>query len=92
MNLKGEVLRGKIAAGGVLSAVIRKGNSLIGSLSKPSGYADYTGDYEVTPKVESQTMHTKDKHMTDDVKINAIPYFEVSNNAGGITIYIGKEV
>lgn len=82
MIFQGASLVGKISAEGVL----------VGKMTKPIGYTDYTGEYEVTPKVESQTMPTKDKHMTDDVKINAIPYFEVSNNAGGVTIYIGKEV
>ena len=49
----------------------------------------YTGDYEVTPMADAQTLATKEKLMADDVHIKAIPFFEVSNNSGGTTVYIG---
>lgn len=49
----------------------------------------YEGDYEVTPKVDEQTLPTADKLLLEDVKIKKIPYFEVSNNSGGITASIG---
>lgn len=52
----------------------------------------YTGSYEVTPKVNAQTLPTAQKLMVDDVKVHAIPIFEVSNNDGGETIYIATEV
>ena len=52
----------------------------------------YTGSYEVTPKTESQELFTKQKLMTDDVTIKAIPYYNVGNLAGGSTVYIGKEI
>lgn len=55
-------------------------------------YESYTGDYEVIPQKESQVLKTKDKLMSDDVTIKEIPFFEVSNLAGGTTCYIGKEV
>lgn len=91
-RLQGASLTGSISADGVLSAHITCEGSLFGTMSKPVGYVDYTGDYEVTPKVSAQTMNTKDKHMTQDVTIKAIPYFDVSNLAGGSTVYIGSEV
>lgn len=53
---------------------------------------EYTGDYTVTPKVEAQTLKTAGKCMTEDLRIKAIPYYNVSNMAGGKTIYIGEEV
>lgn len=52
----------------------------------------YKGDYEVTPKVESQVLQTAQKFLEDNVTIKEIPYFDVSNNAGGSTVYIGNEV
>lgn len=52
----------------------------------------YTGDYEITPKVEAQTMPTAQKLMAQDVTIKAIPFYNVSNNSGGSTVYIAKEV
>lgn len=56
------------------------------------GGEPYTGDYVMTPKTKEQTMQTKDKVMTDDVTIKSIPFFNVSNNSGGSTVYIGDEV
>ena len=52
----------------------------------------YTGAYEITPAVESQTLPTAQKLMTADMTINAIPYFETSNEHNGETVYIGSEV
>jgi hypothetical protein len=52
----------------------------------------YDGSYEVTPKVDAQTMSTKGKVMIDDVTVNPIPFFNVSNNSGGSTVYIAKEM
>ena len=49
------------------------------------------GDYEVTPKVDAQSLPTATKVMLQDVQINKIPYFETSNEYGN-TIYIGSEV
>ena len=52
----------------------------------------YNGDYIVTPKVKAQTLPTKNKVMNDDVTINSVPFFNVSNISGGNTIYIASEV
>ena len=56
------------------------------------GGEPYEGEYEVTPRISSQTLATAKKLMQDDVTIKAIPYFDVSNTAGGQTIYIGSEL
>ena len=53
---------------------------------------EYEGDYIVTPKVESQTMPTKNKLLTEDVTIKSIPFYNVSNTSGGSTVFIGNEV
>lgn len=92
MILQGTSLVGKIHATGCLSASVKMGASLVGSMSMPIGYTDYIGNYEVTPKVDAQSLKTKDKHMTDDVTIKSIPFFKVSNETGGNTVYIGNEV
>lgn len=52
----------------------------------------YEGSYEVTPKVDAQTIPTAQKFLTEDMRIKEIPYFVTSNNAGGDTVYIAKEV
>ena len=52
----------------------------------------YEGEYTITPKIDAQTMPTKDKVLTNDVTVKAIPFFNVSNTSGGNTVYIGTEV
>ena len=64
----------------------------IQTVTKYVGGDPYDGDYMVTPKVIAQTMPTKDKVLVDDVHIASIPYFDVSNNSGGSTVYIAKEI
>ena len=56
------------------------------------GGEPYEGPYDVTPKVTAQTLQTAQKLMREDVSVRAIPYFDVSNPAGGNTIYIANEV
>lgn len=49
----------------------------------------YDGAYEVTPSATNdQTLLTAQKLLDADVKINKIPYTEVSNNSG-TTVIIG---
>lgn len=50
----------------------------------------YEGAYEVTPKVTEQSLPTAQKFLARDVTIEKIPYFEVSNNSGGMTASIGE--
>ena len=53
----------------------------------------YTGEYTVTPEVDTaQTLETTGKYLTNDVTVKAIPDYEVSNEAGGNTFIIGKEI
>ena len=67
---------------------------LVGNLATAyvSASSKYEGEYEVTPTVEGLTLDTRDKYMTDDVKIRAIPFYEVSNQSGGNTVYIAGDL
>ena len=53
-------------------------------------YDIYTGQYEITalPEVE-QILRTEKKILLSDIVIKPIPYYEVTNDAGGITVSIG---
>lgn len=82
------VLVGEIRSEGILSGSVVSEGTLRGLLSMPVGYEDYPGPYTVTPKVESQSLSTADKHLSHDVTIDPIPYYEVSNQ-NGKTIIIG---
>lgn len=51
---------------------------------------EYAGPYIVRPTPAGQTLDTDGKVMKDDVTVEPIPYFAVSNEAGGKTVYIGE--
>ncbi len=82
------ILSGQIKAEGMLSGQIFSEGILEGRLILPVGYEDYTGEYNVVPKIEAQSLPTADKHLTDNVTVEPIPYYEVSNQKGK-TIIIG---
>jgi hypothetical protein len=52
----------------------------------------YTGSYNITPQAfNSQTLDTSGKIMSDDLHISEVPFYQTSNQAGGVTSYIAKE-
>lgn len=52
----------------------------------------YDGDYIVIPKpFDDQEFNTKGLLMKDDLTVLQIPYYETSNIADGLTVYIGGE-
>ena len=77
-----------------LEGAITEKGKLVGGLGiSTSGVTEqYDGEYEVIPRVDSQTLPTKKKVMKDDLTIKEIPFFDVSNNSGGTTVYIGEEI
>jgi len=80
-----------------LEGEIRPKASLVGDAEvgriviKQGDAEEYKGDYIVTPTGDRQILETANKKLTDDVKVNAIPYYDVANEYGR-TIYIGGEV
>lgn len=52
----------------------------------------YSGAYEVTPKTYVPVvLETMRRTMRDNVTVEKIPQFEVSNESGGTTLIIGEE-
>ena len=52
----------------------------------------YSGSYEVTPKAhQTQTLDTSGKVLSEDLVIHEVPYYQTSNDSGGVTSYIAKE-
>ena len=88
-------LTGKISGKQGLKAGILSKGELTGHTNVSTVYTaqnePYTGPYSVTPSTESETLHTKDMLMTDDVIILEIPFHVVTNNSGGMTATIGGE-
>lgn len=82
------VLSGRICFDELLTGKIKSDDVLSGKMSMPVGYKEYSGEYLVIPKVSSQILPTSDKHLSKDVVIDQIPYYEVSNQ-NGKTIIIG---
>lgn len=64
----------------------------ISEIKKITGGEEYKGSYQVTPKVNEQVLETKEKVMKDNLTVVAIPFFETSNEVGGNTVYIAKEI
>ena len=93
-NLSSGTVRGVLNAA-TITGVIGAENvtGVIGNgIARVDGSTDpYLGEYEVTPKVDAQTMPCAGKKMLKDVDIKAIPFFETSNEAG-TTVYIAAEV
>lgn len=84
-------LSGSIIFDGTLSGSIESLYTLLGSVSMPETFEKFSGDYRVIPAIESKVVPTKDKLMEDDVIVEQIPYYEVSNPQGGSTIVIGDD-
>lgn len=87
-------LTGRISLGMVLTGRISPGLVLSGTVAIPYVVPvhQYEGAYQVTPKVaENVVLPTNGKQMQQDVTVNKIPQFEVSNDAGGRTFIIGEE-
>lgn len=56
-------------------------------------YDYYEGETVVIPKGHEGTiLETAGKTMRSDVMVTEVPYFETSNEAGGETVYIAREV
>ena len=77
-----------------ITGVISHREEITGSLATAytTSAKAYEGDYEITPTVDGQMLKTKQRYMTDDVTILAIPFYEVGNTSGGNTVYIANEI
>lgn len=76
-----------------LSGMLNSKGELVGNLTVERAKVEpYSGDYEVYPSTEEQVLHTANKILSKDIHIAAIPYTNVSNESGGLTAYIAKEV
>lgn len=90
-NLEGEI-KAKASLVGDISSRCIMGDVEVGRVViKHDEAEDYGGDYIITPSGDSQILETANKKLTDDVKIKAIPYYDVANEYGR-TIYIGGEI
>lgn len=82
-------LIGTIERFGALSGIIKSNGCLCGKVSITTDRECYSGNCHVTPKIESQVLNTCDKVILDDITVEGIPNYEVSNPQGGTTFIIG---
>jgi hypothetical protein len=59
--------------------------------SKQVSGETYEGSYEILPSPEGGKIECAGKYMAEDLTIEPIPYYEVSNS-DGVTVYIGEEI
>lgn len=63
---------------------------ITGSITVQLSPEDYTGEYDVIPKINPQQLYTANKSMKKDVTVWGIPNTEVSNPYG-TTFIVGDE-
>lgn len=77
-----------------ITGKVKRQNELSGTVGAKTiniGGKPYGGQYVVTPRVYEQKLKTKGAIMNDDVTVKSIPFFNVGNQSGGSTAYIGSE-
>lgn len=90
--IENNTIIGTLNTGISLTGNMSSVNNITSTLNLDVGqHTDYDGDYEITPKTESQILLTKNKILRNNMQINEIPYYETGNEYGK-TIYIGSEV
>lgn len=72
-----------------INGEIRTRVELHGTVQILKEHETYEGPYNVIPKGIAQTLYTTDKLMKENVVVEKIPYYEVSNDSDGITAIIG---
>ena len=95
-----KVIGGTLVAQTPLAGTLNKTGGINGSLSgvdsfggglsipKDVGADPYDGVVEITPSADPVVLSTKRKLVKDDIRVNAIPYYEISNEYG-TTVNIG---
>ena len=92
MKLHGSV-SGKISGGGKMSGSISSAGTIGGAIIAGSLWDVYSDAYKITPKTgEEVVLKTNKKKMKQDITGLKVPFYQISNEQGGITVYIGDEV
>ena len=88
-----ETLSGSIVAEVSLSGILSCAGGLSGKVSVTKEYDDYEGEYKIIPKTfAEQVLPTSNRVLKEDVIVKEVPFYETSNDSGGITVYIGKDI
>ena len=89
MHVYGRIT-GKLVSSGTISGSLAGPVTIAGNLTVPEYILPpaYTGDYEVTPSGETQTLATDSFYMTGNITINPIPsnYGLITWNGSTLTV------
>jgi len=72
-------ITGEVAVLAVLEGTVQAGKS----------YPEYEGNYEIAPSSGTQVLATRNRILTEDIRVKEIAYQEVTNKSGGQTVTIG---
>lgn len=90
-RIESEILvNASISSDGTVEAAVEgtcEIGSTVGGMPLPE---KYDGSYELIPDFEEHRLPTRNKRMTNDVTMTAIPVHYVSNESGGTTVTIGR--
>lgn len=86
------ILVGTLTGKSNIVGLLKGKDILVGTLSAGMLGDPYSGEYTIIPKAyDDQTLETQGLNMQKDLTVTKVPYFEVSNPKGGLTIYIAED-
>lgn len=89
ITVDAELQKGIIEADADLEkSIIEVDAEIVSIIRTGSDWGYYDGPYVVIPTAEGFELDTELKIMRDDVTVEPIPYTEVSNLSGGLTVNI----
>ena len=89
IDAKAEIIGGVIDAAAELSGQVIEANAQLVNEVRATTFPDYSGEYEVTPTEEAQTLNTAETVLLENVTVDAIPEDYVGS---GITRRTGLSV
>ena len=89
IDAKAEIIGGVIDAAAELSGQVIEANAELVNEIRATTYPDYTGEYNVTPTEEAQTLNTAETVLMENVTVDAVPEDYVGS---GITRRTGLSV
>lgn len=73
IDAKAEIIGGVIDAAAELSGQVIEANAQLVNEVRATTFPDYSGEYEVTPTEEAQTLNTAETVLLENVTVDAIP-------------------
>lgn len=92
-ELHGVLAPAKATLNGILTPTGATLHGVLTIRTNADGAETYDGTYSVRSQAdEAYELPTANRYLTDNITVEKIPYYETSNLADGLTVYIGKEI